>query len=221
VSLGTISNTASTILGTEWIGEWGIVSGTDRANNTGLVADKPHRPIQAWRAGGPAAWAFGVGQKDKATSGNYVDPTSLPSSILLRKTTAIDFYNVNTSQGNEPGIIVPDPGAGQSYGINTQLAVSNGTNNSGLQTLEPITDYGTGNYDRTGKTRATQLDWVGRNHNIGDHYVDNKTNFLYADGHVETKSILETVPKNPSVGTPWEWGQPYSLSPNGLDPNFP
>jgi prepilin-type processing-associated H-X9-DG protein len=35
-----------------------------------------------------------------------------------------------------------------------------------------------------------------------------KTNFLYIDGHVETKSIYETF-------TPWQWGDNfYSLYPN-------
>jgi prepilin-type N-terminal cleavage/methylation domain-containing protein/prepilin-type processing-associated H-X9-DG protein len=59
----------------------------------------------------------------------------------------------------------------------------------------------------------SRLDWVGRNH--GAFKLDargrdtRKTNFLYADGHVETKSIYDTF-------SPWQWGdQFYSLSPNG------
>jgi prepilin-type N-terminal cleavage/methylation domain-containing protein/prepilin-type processing-associated H-X9-DG protein len=228
VSLGTVTNTAGTILATEFIGEWGIVSGADRA--VAAAPCKSHRPVQGWRAGG--AYAFTNGDQDKSSSvpsstgyqdittalgGSVADPTALPSSILLRKTTAADFYIVTTSQGAEPGIIVPDSGNGIASGVGTNVTGWSGA----FQTLEPINDYGTGNYDRTGGTRATKLDWVGRNHNIGDHYVDNKTNFLYADGHVETKSILETVPRNSTVGTPWEWGQPLSFAPNALDPNFP
>ncbi|HKQ47307.1 MAG TPA: prepilin-type N-terminal cleavage/methylation domain-containing protein [Phycisphaerae bacterium] len=44
---------------------------------------------------------------------------------------------------------------------------------------------------------------VGRHH-IGatDSYIGGTANFLYADGHVEKKSVLETV-KN------WEWGTRY------------
>ncbi|HVT89868.1 MAG TPA: type II secretion system protein [Tepidisphaeraceae bacterium] len=57
----------------------------------------------------------------------------------------------------------------------------------------------------------TRLDWVGRNHypafdqtgfNIG------KSNFLYVDGHVETKQIRETL------APAFEWGQTiYSMTP--------
>jgi prepilin-type N-terminal cleavage/methylation domain-containing protein/prepilin-type processing-associated H-X9-DG protein len=56
------------------------------------------------------------------------------------------------------------------------------------------------------------LDWVGRNH--GPKVLDasgwdtRKTNFLYLDGHVETKSIRDTQ-------SPWQWGMTaYSLSPD-------
>jgi prepilin-type N-terminal cleavage/methylation domain-containing protein/prepilin-type processing-associated H-X9-DG protein len=56
------------------------------------------------------------------------------------------------------------------------------------------------------------LDWVGRNH--GNHKLDGqgwdlqKTNFLYLDGHVETKDIRDTL-------RPFEWGQTvYTLDPN-------
>jgi len=58
----------------------------------------------------------------------------------------------------------------------------------------------------------THLDWVGRNHGaftvngtIGD---TRKSNFLYLDGHVETKHVTDTL-------TPWQWGATmYTLSPN-------
>jgi prepilin-type N-terminal cleavage/methylation domain-containing protein/prepilin-type processing-associated H-X9-DG protein len=51
----------------------------------------------------------------------------------------------------------------------------------------------------------TRLDWVGRNH--GDtRNGKGVTNFLYLDGHVETKHIKETI-------EPWQWGQKfYSLT---------
>jgi prepilin-type N-terminal cleavage/methylation domain-containing protein/prepilin-type processing-associated H-X9-DG protein len=56
------------------------------------------------------------------------------------------------------------------------------------------------------------LNWVGRNH--GKKVIDGrgfdirKTNFLYVDGHVETKDIRETV--SPT----FQWGaQMYSLNP--------
>jgi prepilin-type N-terminal cleavage/methylation domain-containing protein/prepilin-type processing-associated H-X9-DG protein len=57
----------------------------------------------------------------------------------------------------------------------------------------------------------TSLDWIGRNH--GKRILDNtgfdirKSNFLYLDGHVETKGIRDTL--NPA----FQWGdQFYSLT---------
>ena len=62
------------------------------------------------------------------------------------------------------------------------------------------------NYDSN--TTKTRLDWVGRNHGKGA-YDKKKTNFLYLDGHVETKPVRDTLePK-------FEWGEQfYSLRPN-------
>jgi prepilin-type N-terminal cleavage/methylation domain-containing protein/prepilin-type processing-associated H-X9-DG protein len=66
----------------------------------------------------------------------------------------------------------------------------------------------------------TSLDWIGRNHGqfkLGNVPSTNykfmvqgfnlqTTNFLYCDGHVETKSIADTL-------RPWEWGDiMYSLN---------
>lgn len=54
--------------------------------------------------------------------------------------------------------------------------------------------------------RVSRLEWVGRNH--GTKLPDAKTNFLYCDGHVDTKKLEETL-------APFEWGQTfYSLVPN-------
>jgi len=59
----------------------------------------------------------------------------------------------------------------------------------------------------------TRLDWVGRNHGSYKHDASGrdirKTNFLYCDGHVETKWIYDTF-------VPWQWGDKfYSLTQNG------
>jgi prepilin-type processing-associated H-X9-DG protein len=55
----------------------------------------------------------------------------------------------------------------------------------------------------------TRLDWVGRNHGRQEGYPDERrSNFLYVDGHVESKTIYETL-------SPFQWGQKfYSLDPN-------
>lgn len=56
---------------------------------------------------------------------------------------------------------------------------------------------------------TTRLDWVGRNHGHFTGYPDQRrTNFLYLDGHVECKTIYETL-------SPFEWGDKfYTLDPN-------
>lgn len=84
--------------------------------------------------------------------------------------------------------------------------------------VDPIQDFQAGTFNFN--TWATRLDLVGRNHGVGVVYADKKTNFLYLDGHVETKGIAQTVP--PSLGpiTPWEWGDfPYSVTPNAVSSN--
>ena len=65
-------------------------------------------------------------------------------------------------------------------------------------------------HDVANGSGGTRLDWVGRNHGKKNHsdYDDRKTNFLYCDGHVETKNIRDTV-------EPFEWGDKFfTLSPN-------
>ena len=39
----------------------------------------------------------------------------------------------------------------------------------------------------------SRLDWVGRNHGKAREYDKKTTNFLYLDGHVETKNIKDTL----------------------------
>ena len=179
VRVNEIDNSAGTILATEWVDEWGIVSGVNRGGGTGVIA-KAHRPVNPWRIAGT-----GVGDKDKDPAAVAYLP-DVPVATLLRKSNATDLWRVS--------------GGGQS--------------------LDIVKDYQAGNY--TPATRGSRLDFVGRNHYKQDHAADNKTNFLYVDGHVETKSVLDTIPKDQTVGTPWEWGKlPYSLAPNKLDPTVP
>jgi prepilin-type N-terminal cleavage/methylation domain-containing protein/prepilin-type processing-associated H-X9-DG protein len=60
---------------------------------------------------------------------------------------------------------------------------------------------------------SSRLDWVGRNHGsskkTGNGTDARTSNFLYVDGHVETKNVVETVtPK-------FQWGERmYTLVPN-------
>lgn len=159
---------------------------------SGGVAVKSHRPVSAWRAEGTAA-----GDHDKTSSSdNYVDPSAIMTTTKLRHTVATDLWNLQSgSVGGVPSLdIVSDA----QKGIYITFASS------------------------TAPSRATRLDWVGRNHGYGAKPADKKTNFAYVDGHVETKSILETMA--PAINadgtvpaTPWEWGsKAFTISPNNL-----
>ena len=64
------------------------------------------------------------------------------------------------------------------------------------------------NYDAT--TTKTRLDWVGRNHGSSSVYSQKTTNFLYLDGHVETKRIEDTL-------APFQWGKKFYSLKNGFD----
>ncbi len=88
-----------------------------------------------------------------------------------------------------------------------------------------MTPYPNINMPGIGQTQ-TSLDWVGRIHGAATvstipgatktstpvpGWDMRTTNFLYCDGHVETKNVSETL-------NPWEWGdRMYSLDPWGSD----
>jgi prepilin-type N-terminal cleavage/methylation domain-containing protein/prepilin-type processing-associated H-X9-DG protein len=61
----------------------------------------------------------------------------------------------------------------------------------------------------TAKNSGTRLDWVGRNHGALRGYPDErKSNFLYLDGHVEEKTVYDTL-------EPFQWGDRfYTLADN-------
>ncbi len=179
VALNTIDNAAGTILATEFVDEWGIVSGVARSG-TGVVC-KSHRPVSPYRHTGTSGGDPGETDPSVIAVGTIGTPS-------LRKTNATDLWFLKTAgpAGN-------------------------------LQSLDIIADYNKGNYDAT--SRKTRLDWVGRNHGSGEKATDKKSNFLYCDGHVETKSILQTIPSGDATAVPtqepWEWGaQDYSVTPN-------
>ncbi len=63
-----------------------------------------------------------------------------------------------------------------------------------------------------------RLNWVGRNHgrkSFDSHgYDKRKTNFLYVDGHVEAKTVMETLGVEP-YGGQFEWGEQFFSLTNG------
>jgi prepilin-type N-terminal cleavage/methylation domain-containing protein/prepilin-type processing-associated H-X9-DG protein len=79
----------------------------------------------------------------------------------------------------------------------------------GLPTIYRVTAsmLATGKLPNIGGQPQTRLDWVGRIHGTGD-VRKRKTNFLYVDGHVETKLIEETL-------QPFQWGDRFYSLTNG------
>jgi prepilin-type N-terminal cleavage/methylation domain-containing protein/prepilin-type processing-associated H-X9-DG protein len=70
---------------------------------------------------------------------------------------------------------------------------------------DPSGHYAAGTWD--GNSYKARLDWVGHNHGNGP-YATKTSNFLYLDGHVETKNAKDTL-------EPFQWGERfYSLSPS-------
>ncbi len=98
---------------------------------------------------------------------------------------------------------ISDSGAGANN-LNMEKMPANATTYYRAKYTDLVTSPA--NYDKG--TTKSRLDWVGRNHGTGS-YEKKKSNFLYCDGHVETKHIRETM------DTTWEWGdRMYSMRTN-------
>lgn len=151
---------------------------------------KSYRAIQPWRS------AIDL----EGGSNNYppdvTDAVYTPSGTNLRKSTAKDLWQITAALS---------PTGQQATSTNL------------------VADYQAGIYDPVPSDpnycTQTRLDFVGRNHGSGVKASDRLSNFLYLDGHVETKSILSTVPSDVTRTAinlgPWEWGSKcYSVSPN-------
>ncbi|MDB5321604.1 MAG: hypothetical protein JWN40_3235 [Phycisphaerales bacterium] len=84
-------------------------------------------------------------------------------------------------------------------------------------TRAPLSDV-IGDPQPNGAIPPTLLNAIGRNHGSkrldGRGNDERKSNFLYVDGHVETKNVVETVAPQ------FEWGDNFfSLSPNDMATN--
>lgn len=147
VKAGSVRNSGGTILATEFVNDWKIVSDASRVPGAPAAKCKSHRPVHAFVLSG------GTG------GGSSLNADQWTPGAGFRRVTYADLT----------------PNCPVNY-------------NSG--------------------TTMSRLDWVGRNHGRGN-YDDKKTNFLYLDGHVDTKQIKETL--SPA----WEWGERfYTLKPN-------
>lgn len=153
-------------------------------------------------------WVVGFGDPPAARVYQYVKDVQvdgLATTILGTEFTTVRDAVVGTGECSGQPVIKShrpvsgfySPGASPSYNVysvnNPYLRVEKG------KTLIVPT--------ANDSSPASALQWVGRNHGTGS-YLSKKTNFLYADGHVELKKLEETV-------YPFEWGKLfYSLSPN-------
>lgn len=159
VKAGQISNSSRTILATEFLNDWRIVSGEARTG--GAAKCKSHRPVHGFTYEATGA----------AGSGNL---------NMEKKAPGTQIYRVKYE------MLYTDP------------LLTSGS--------------GTGSDSRGGYVDAdsrTRLDWVGRYAGSAKSYKDKYTNFLYVDGHVETKHISMTLGK----GQDFEWGEKfYSLA---------
>jgi prepilin-type N-terminal cleavage/methylation domain-containing protein/prepilin-type processing-associated H-X9-DG protein len=85
----------------------------------------------------------------------------------------------------------------------------------GRPTMARVTPNDLSADPQPGGASNTRLDWIGRNHGFAKKTFSNgfnigRSNFLYVDGHVETKSVRDTVQPNR-----FEWGEQfYSLNPS-------
>ena len=146
INAGSVKRSAATVLATEFIEDWKVVSDASRAPGAPAAVCKSHRPVHGFVS------TSGAG-------GAALNLELIPVGTPIRRVTYADLT------------------------VNTPVNYNSGTTMS-------------------------RLDWVGRNHGRGV-YDDKKTNFLYCDGHVETKHIKETLSPQ------FEWGeQIYTLNPN-------
>ena len=162
VSAGKVHNSGGTILATEFIDNFRIVSEATSYSAPGVC--KSHRPVHGFVdvtvpiPPGPNWTGFSTGLA-AGKNNPYLDLALDTDNI--RPVTLLD--------------VCPDPQA----------------------------NFASGAWSP--QTTTSRLDWVGRNHGGGSNFHNRKTNFLYLDGHVETKALEATI-------QPFEWGDKfYSL----------
>ena len=135
VRAGSVKNSGATILATEFVPDWRIVSDANRTTGASAVC-KSHRPVHGF----------------KRNDGAVPNMDTLPVGTTYSRATYADL------------------------------------------TVDSPKNYVPANC-------KSRLDWVGRNHGKAREYDKKTTNFLYLDGHVETKNIKETLEPR------FEWGE--------------
>jgi prepilin-type processing-associated H-X9-DG protein len=132
-----------------------------------------------------------------------------PSSLILMTEfsdvpgvvqDASRFTGQPASKSNRPvnGFVVANIGAPGATNPNIETfapgTAFRAAKASDLSAVKPV-DFATGS-----QNSHTRLDWVGRIHGSTRDWFKKQTNFLYADGHVETKRLEETL-------APFQWGE--------------
>jgi len=128
----------------------------------------------------------------------------------------VDAADVNAGNGvmvcksHRPVHAFKPSAGGSSVGDFTLENIAAPFNKAGMSAAKdivPITAADITKVPQPGGNVTSLLDWVGRNHGSGD-WKSRRTNFLYADGHVEAGHLEDTVDP-----TNWQWGDvSWSLS---------
>jgi len=183
VNIAEIRNPAGTIMATEYASNWNIVSGRMTSGGAATVC-KSHRPVHGFRVNDDA--------------GSPLAPVA--TDLDKKPASGVDLGATDMTTTGAGGI---------RRVVSTDLWRITGGFSADLESDADITPAVYGD-----DTRATKLDLVGRNHpGEGALPRDNVTNFVYMDGHVETKSVLKTIPQQLGQSTPFEWGDKfYSIS---------
>lgn len=185
VNISEVKNPAGTIMATEYAATWKLVTGQEATGDPTGVS-KSHRPVHAFRVND----ATSPDVDKQTTSGCDLSATLVGASaagiVPIRRCNVSDLWQIT-------GATSPT----YSYDLVADVDKNN----------TAIWEY---------KTNVmSKLDAVGRNHpGEGTTARTNVTNFVYMDGHVETKSILKTIPQNPGDTTPFEWGDKFYSIPD-------
>jgi prepilin-type N-terminal cleavage/methylation domain-containing protein/prepilin-type processing-associated H-X9-DG protein len=169
---------------------------------------------------------FSQGMSADGTGGVRVNQCVNEKEINSGKTILAAEFNKNWK-----AISVNDGGGFLSKShrpINAFTHIGSGANEYGAPVNVPGFTYGTAPYygllsgaeiEETpgliGGSGGSELNAVGRHHPGGGGYVGGTANFVYADGHVEKKSVLQTIQTgdwgtryysingNNKIGPPW------------------
>jgi prepilin-type N-terminal cleavage/methylation domain-containing protein/prepilin-type processing-associated H-X9-DG protein len=137
-----------------------------------------------------------------------------PADTILATEWNQSWRIVSDTGRSDPGATVckshrPVHGYTSSEGLNMDQVAPDAFGRNGYKIFRAKVSDLAGD-PQPGQSFNTRLDWVGRNHGskvLKGGFDQRRTNFLYVDGHVETKNIKETLEPQ------FQWGEKfYSLT---------